>query len=83
MFHFLKLDSSFYDASENGDKVFEIRYDDRGYSVGDILILCEWDGFSYTGRMHLKRVSYVLSGFSGLVSGYVALSVVFLGSTND
>ena len=37
--HFLKTLPEYYMAVENGIKTFEVRFNDRGYKVGDILHL--------------------------------------------
>lgn len=37
--HILKLNDRYFDAVANGTKAFEIRKDDRGYRVGDTLVL--------------------------------------------
>lgn len=37
--HQMKLNDRFYDAVANGLKTFEIRKDDRGFRVGDVLKL--------------------------------------------
>ena len=37
--HKLKLNDRFFDAVVNGIKTFEIRKDDRGFRVGDTLVL--------------------------------------------
>lgn len=39
--HDLRLRSEFFDHSERGDKPFEVRYDDRGYRVGDTIRMRE------------------------------------------
>lgn len=37
--HTLKLNDRYFDAVANGIKTFEIRKDDRGFRVGDTLVL--------------------------------------------
>ena len=37
--HQMKLNDRYYDAVANGTKTFEIRKDDRGFRVGDVLEL--------------------------------------------
>lgn len=37
--HILKLNDRYFDAVKNGIKTFEIRYNDRGFRVGDMLLL--------------------------------------------
>ena len=46
-----------------GDKTFEFRYDDRGFDVGDLLRLHEWDNDAekFTGRLIEATVPYMLS----------------------
>lgn len=51
MTHDVKLDSEFFDKVGSGIKTFEARYDDRGYAVGDVLLLREWRNGMYTGRV--------------------------------
>jgi len=38
MIHNLKIEEKYLNAIKNGSKTFEIRYNDRGYQVGDILV---------------------------------------------
>ena len=47
-----------------GRKTFEVRRDDRGFAVGDRLVLREWDlpEERYTGRQLTVRVSHLLRG---------------------
>lgn len=80
--HTIKLHREFFDDVESGAKPFELRFDDRGYCVGDHLLLKEWDpshlvgGGRYTGREVLKIVTYKLRGGSmGLESGYCILGI--------
>lgn len=41
--HILKCWPNSYDAIEAGVKCFEWRRDDRGFEVGDVLVLRKWD----------------------------------------
>lgn len=45
--HELKLDIKYFDDVKSGKKNFEIRKNDRGYEVGDILELKAWDKDSF------------------------------------
>ena len=51
------------------------RKDDRGYQVGDIVILKEWDGEVYTGRDIALKIKYILRNCPeyGLADGYCIL----------
>ncbi len=73
--HDLKTVQPYYDASECGDKTFEIRKNDRDFKVGDILRLYEWDGEKATGREHCKQITYILDNPAYLASGMVCLAV--------
>lgn len=57
-------------------KTFEVRKDDRGYSVGDIVNLQEFDGQEYTGRIATVKITYVLKNVPeyGLQDGYCVFS---------
>lgn len=48
--HDLKTLPEYYDAVDKGVKTYELRFDDRNYAVGDMLILREWQDGKYTGR---------------------------------
>lgn len=75
MTHFLKIFSKYFDDVQNGVKTFEVRKNDRGYKVGDILILKEVvENDKYTGRMIKMEITYFFSLF-GLATGYCVLGV--------
>jgi hypothetical protein len=83
--HVLKIWPEFYDALESGQKNFELRNDDRGFAVDDVLVLREWDKQTghYTGRVAYRRVTYILAHHRtagcaatyGLSPGYVILAL--------
>ena len=68
--HTLKIHPEFLDDIINGDKTFELRYDDRAYRADDVLRLDAGLAFP-VARV---KVTYVLSGW-GLRAGYVALGI--------
>lgn len=74
--HELKTCPDFFCAVLSGEKTFELRYDDRGFRVGDMLILLEWSPAEqgFTGRGIKKRVSYILSSFA-LHPGWVCMAL--------
>lgn len=88
--HTLKTDPAVFAAVVNGLKTFEIRFNDRGFKVGDVLTLKETTHtgaeiragapLEYTGRMTARTVSHVLTGY-GLAEGWCCLS--FLGWNAD
>jgi Domain of unknown function (DUF3850) len=84
--HDLKSWPDFFAPILDGTKTFEVRIDDRGFKVGDILNLWEWDDRkrAYTGRSIQKQVTYILKKGSGqggiapragLQTGYVVMSL--------
>ena len=70
--HELKCWPEFFEPIVSGVKTAELRYNDRNYRVGDVLILREWDpptartvergGGNYTGRTCRRRVSHIVYG---------------------
>lgn len=62
--HALKTWPEPYEAMVRGDKTFEIRVDDRGFAVNDLLQLREWNPGTeeYTGRQLIFRVPYLVRG---------------------
>lgn len=76
--HRLKTWPEFYGAVEDGRKTVELRYDDRDYAVGDILLLREYlpgDDARYTGRSTTRVVTHIVRGEWGVEPGYVAMSI--------
>lgn len=79
--HELTIDPGHFDRVATGAKTVEIRKDDRGYTVGDTLLLQEWvpfdpmnergDTIGYTGRECPVKVTDIVR----LEGGFVALSV--------
>ena len=87
MLHELKIDPEVFEAVAMGIKAFEIRKNDRGFQVGDELMLrkTRYTGaamklhgapLEYTGDELTVKVSYVLRGpIYGLADGWVILSI--------
>lgn len=76
--HYLKTYIEFFQATKRGDKNFELRIDDRDYSVGDILVLMEYDpaiGFTKSEDIWL-RVTYTLAKQPYVPRGYICMSTV-------
>jgi hypothetical protein len=84
--HELKTDPEAFDAVASGLKNFEIRFDDRGFQVGDTLILqrtrhsrLEMQNGSlleYTGQIERRVVTYILRGpIYGLQTGWVIMAL--------
>jgi hypothetical protein len=85
MRHELKTDPEVFQAVLRGEKLFEIRFDDRGFMVGDHLLLIETEftgeemkagkPLVYTGDAYDFEVNYILRGpIYGLKEGWVIMS---------
>lgn len=79
--HDLKTWPEPFEALWQGQKVHEVRRDDRGFAVGDSLNLREYEpngrgSGSYTGRMLRARVTHKTQGGTwGLPPGICVLSL--------
>lgn len=78
--HKLKIWPVYFNCTLAGIKPFEVRKNDRGFKIGDTLILEEYDPKSnkgYTGKKASRVVSYVLPGGQfGIKAGYCVLGLV-------
>lgn len=70
-----KILTEYFNEVVHGNKNFEIRKDTDNISVGDILVLMEWDGNGLTGQSVKHKVKYVLRNKPeyGLMPGYVVI----------
>ncbi|MDF2004201.1 DUF3850 domain-containing protein [Bacillus pumilus] len=61
MLHNLKINREFFNPVLEQTKTFEIRKNDRGFCVGDTVILNEWDNQTnqYTGRNVKIKITYM------------------------
>lgn len=76
MTHELKILPQFFDAVVRGEKTFELRKNDRGFRVGDRLILKEWNGKDYTGNEVTRFVNYILHDWGhGLQDGWCIMNL--------
>lgn len=82
MVHNLKCHPEPFEMVRIGVKRFEIRYNDRGYQVGDILRLYKHDpqtdaGQGLEGIPVQVWVTYILEGGQyGLEPGYIVMGIV-------
>ena len=85
--HELKTDPQVFDDVVEGRKPFEIRKDDRGYEVGDLLKLrktkhtgaemAEGAPLEYVGPPLYVYVTYLLRGpIYGLADGWVIMAIM-------
>jgi hypothetical protein len=75
--HHLKTFTPYFLAVDSGMKTFEMRHDDRGYQPGDLLVLWDWTGHEFTGRVTYRVVPYVMRDAPafGMASGWVVMSL--------
>jgi hypothetical protein len=84
--HWLKTDGAMFNEVVLGHKTFDIRFDDRGYREGDLLVLRETRStgeemragapLDYTGRDCARIVTHILRGpIYGLKEGWVIMSI--------
>lgn len=76
MVHELKILPRYFEAVLNKTKTWDLRKDDRGFQVGDLIRLHEFDGEKYTGRSMVKTIAYKFNDTGyGLEEGYCILSI--------
>jgi hypothetical protein len=81
--HVLKTWPEPFEAVIEGRKRFDFRFNDRGYAVGDLLVLGCWDPTptsstlprGYTGKWTMAEVTYVAEGLFGIPPNHVVLSI--------
>ena len=77
MIHELKIKSEFFRDVKSEKKTFEVRKDDRGFCVGDLLALNEIDQEGqYTGDSMLVAITYILRDPEYCKAGFVILGIV-------
>ncbi|PEC62928.1 DUF3850 domain-containing protein [Bacillus toyonensis] len=61
MLHNLKINKEFFSPVVEQIKTFEIRRNDRGFQVGDKIVLNEWDDRNkqYTGKKVNGEITYI------------------------
>ena len=74
--HELKIEKKYLDDLISGAKRFEIRFNDRGYKVGDFLVFRDGLG------EYVFRVSYIHSGL-GLQENYVCMTVNYMPYSSE
>lgn len=83
--HELRTLTPYFNEVVSGKKTFEIRKNDRGFHVGDFLLLKEWNpDTKYTGKSISVRVSYIFEGdWYGLDGEYCILAIKIPKSNNS
>ena len=88
MTHHIKCQPPWFADVAAGRKRFEIRRNDRGFAVGDVLVLAEWVNDRATGREVTAEVTYVLDPTAhgpamrlGMIAGFVVLGIDLTGES--
>lgn len=71
--HELKIAPQYFSPLVDGKKTFEIRKNDRGYEVGDMLHLKEFKEGLYTGKTTLVEVTYITDAYQK--DGYIVMAI--------
>lgn len=81
--HNLKTWPEFFHAVREGVKTFELRENDRGFEVGDTLVLQEFipESGTYTGEEEVVRVTYLLEPSTNF--RFIAIGYVLMGIKNE
>lgn len=74
--HYLKTFEYHFESIWNGQKTFEIRFNDRKFKCGDILVLCERRRKRDTGRKIVAIILHTLKNYEGIENGYIILSLL-------
>lgn len=79
MTHAVKTWTEYFVPQEKGDKLFELRKDDRPYKVGDKFLSQEFNSATnqYTGKETTYTITYILrdAKIFGLIPGYCILQL--------
>lgn len=73
--HEVKSVQPHFDDVASGRKTAELRIDDRGYEVGDVLRQHEYVNGAATGNFIAHKITHKLSGEPWLAPGYCMLSL--------
>ena len=81
--HEVKIGATFFEEAACGKKNFELRRNDRGYRVGDMIELQEYRDGAYTGRICRKLITYMLEDYTGLQEGYCILGCELIAGEDE
>jgi hypothetical protein len=83
--HELKTVNPYFTHVWEDKKRADLRFNDRNYKVGDILMLREYmvNKGMYGGRVVRCLITDIVNNFDGLNEGWVMLSFMVLSKTNE
>jgi len=70
--HNLKIEEEYLNAIKNRSKTFEIRYNDRGYQVGDILM---FENPKEESEKYIVLVTYMIDDERFCKENFVTMSI--------
>lgn len=75
--HNLKTLPAYFKEVKSGNKTFEVRKNDRGFEVGDILVLQEYCNVTnkFTGNKIVKEISYILDDSNYCKDRYIVMGL--------
>lgn len=73
--HQIKLKRQYFKDVADGKKTFELRKNDRGYRVGDVLDMREIKDGEETGQHIRAEITYMLENYEGIEEGYCILAI--------
>lgn len=74
--HELKILPEYFQAVWDRVKTFEVRKNDRNFTVGDTLVLKEWTpNNGYSGSGIARRITYLLNDPDYVKEGYVIMGL--------
>lgn len=73
--HNLKIKPNYFKDVVNGKKTFDVRFNDRNFKEGDIVVLEEFDNKGYTGKYLNCEITYVLDDPEFCKDHYVVLGI--------
>ncbi len=84
--HKLKIWPEFFIKVKALEKLFEVRYNDRDYKQGDMVVLEEYNPVSqeYTGDFIRAEIGYMIDGeYLGITNGFVVFSLSNIEMSKD
>lgn len=73
--HRLKIKPEYFEETIKSNKLFEVRFNDRNFKKGDLIVLEEFDKRGYTGRYVNAEITYVLDDREFMREHYVGLGI--------
>ena len=71
----MKIKPEYFEDIVKGELTFQVRFNDRQFKKGDLLILEEFDSRGYTGRYINAEITYVLDDYTLMREHYVCLGI--------